>query len=60
MGKREDRIEHIFKYMEWDCLTDNQHDLIISFEQRFDRRGDLSDAQYEILEDIFSKAAERA
>jgi hypothetical protein len=60
MTDRESRIRHILKYMEWDCLTDAQHNLIISFEEQFDRKGTLSDAQYDILEDIFARAAEKA
>lgn len=55
-----DRIEHVFKFMEYDQLSDAQHSLVISFEQQFKRRGDLSPRQLEILEDIFRYAAERA
>ena len=55
--KRMERIEHIFKYMEYDNLSDAQHDLIISFENQFQAKGHLSDKQYEILEDIFKRVA---
>jgi len=55
-----DRIEHIFKFLEYDQLTDAQHSLVESFEEQFERRGSLSDRQVEILEDIFERAAERA
>ena len=55
-----DRIEHIFKFMEYGELTDTQHSLVESFEEQFERRGSLSDRQVEILEDIFERAAERA
>jgi hypothetical protein len=51
------RIDHIFNYMEYDYLTDSQHDLLVSFEEQYDRKGSLSDDQYEILEDIFKKVA---
>jgi hypothetical protein len=57
MATNEDRIEHIFKFIEYDNLTDAQHDLVISFEQQFKRKGSLSDRQLEILEDIFERAA---
>lgn len=60
MTERNDRIKHCFKYMEYDCLSDAQMDLLVSFEDQFKRRGDLSERQYEILEDIFSRAAEKA
>jgi len=53
----EERIDHIFKYMEWDNLSESQLDLIVSFEKQFKENGDLSEKQIEILEDIFSKAA---
>jgi len=59
MATDKDRITHIFKFMEYDELTDAQHDLVESFEEQFNRRGTLSDRQLEILEDIFEKAAER-
>jgi len=52
-----DRIEHIFKFLEYDQLTDAQHSLVESFEEQFERSGSLSDRQVEILEDIFERAA---
>ena len=57
MVDAEERIEHIFKYMEWDNLSEAQLDLIISFEKQFKENGSLSEKQIDILEDIFSKAA---
>ena len=60
MSTQEERIKHCLKYMEWDVLSDAQHDLIVSFEEQFNKRGFLSDKQMEILEDIFAKAAEKA
>ena len=54
----QDRIEHIFKFMEYDQLTDAQHDLVMSFEEQFKNKDYLSERQIEILEDIFRKAAE--
>lgn len=53
------RIEHIFKFMEYDALSDAQHDLVVSFETQFEKRGSLSERQSEILEDIFAKATGR-
>jgi hypothetical protein len=46
--------------MEYDVLTDAQHDLVISFEEQFEDRKSLSDRQLNILEDIFARAAEKA
>jgi hypothetical protein len=46
--------------MEYDVLSDAQHDLVISFQEQFQSRGGLSDRQFEILEDIFERAAEKA
>ena len=54
--KEKERIEHVFKFMEYDNLSDAQHDLVESFEEQFQRRGSLSERQVEILEDIFEKA----
>jgi hypothetical protein len=55
----EERIKHIFKYMEYGALSEAQENLIISFEKQFEERGSLSERQYEILEDIFKQAAEK-
>ena len=57
MTKLNERIEHIFKFMEYDNLTEAQHDLVISFEEQFEKRGALSIRQIEILEDIFERAS---
>ncbi len=53
-----ERIEHIFKYMEYEAINDAQHDLVIKYESFYDRNGYLSDAQLEVLESIFKQAAE--
>lgn len=53
-----DKTKMMFDLMEYDYLTDAQHDLVISFNEQFHKRGNLSDRQFEILEDIFKKAAE--
>jgi NADH:ubiquinone oxidoreductase subunit E len=58
--KQRDRAEHIFKFMEYDQLTDSQHDLVLKFETQFESKGWLSDRQIEIMEDIFKQAAEAA
>jgi hypothetical protein len=50
-------IDMMFQMMEYDYLTDAQHDLIISFQEQYEKRGFLSDKQHEILEDIFNGAA---
>ena len=53
-----DKTKMMFDLMEYDYLTDAQHDLVISFQEQFESRGSLSDRQFEILEDIFKRAAE--
>jgi hypothetical protein len=58
--KQKDRAECCFKLMEYDQLTDPQHDLIIKYEKQFEEKGWLSDRQMEVLEDIFKQAAEKA
>ena len=57
--QRAERIEHIFKFMEYDQLSDRQLDLIESFEDQYNRNHHLSERQMEILEDIFQQAAEK-
>lgn len=54
-----ERIEHIFQHCEYDTLTESEHELLISFEEQFRARGDLTSKQLEVLEDIFRKAAAR-
>ena len=43
--QQHDRIAHIFQFMEYDQVTDYQHDLLISFESQFKSRGYLSPRQ---------------
>jgi len=52
-----DKIKMMLKLMEYDNLSDSQHSLIISFEEQFANRGSLTARQFEILSDIFEKAA---
>jgi len=52
-----DKTKMMFDLMEYDYLTDAQHDLVISFNEQFIQRRNLSERQFEILEDIFKKAA---
>ena len=58
--KQKDRIGHMLQFMEYDSITDRQHELVEKFEKQFKERGSLSDRQIEILEDIFKQAAESA
>ena len=55
--KQKNRIDHIFQFFEYDQLSDDEHSLIVSFEEQYLRRGTLSERQIEILEDIFQKVA---
>ena len=53
----EDRIKHIFDFMEYDELTDAQHGLVVSFEDQFKRSGRLSEKQFDIEVASLEKAA---
>lgn len=53
----EKRIEHIFKFLEYDSLSEKTHDLIISFENQWRKNGKLSERQIEVLEDIYRKTS---
>ena len=59
MADKAERIRMLFQLMKYDALSDAQHDLIVSFEDQFKRRGVLSDRQFEILWDIYQRAAEK-
>ena len=54
-----DKIKMMFNLMEYDYLSESQHDLVISFEEQFNNRGSLTARQFEILSDIFEKAADK-
>jgi len=53
-----DRIPHIFKYMEYDALSEGQHNLVIKYEEFYLKNKYLTTNQMEVLEDIFKQAAE--
>jgi len=57
--KTEARIEMMFKLMEYDNISDRQHDIIISLEESFINYGKLSEKQFDLLANIFKQAAER-
>lgn len=59
MSDQSEYIEMMFKLMEYDNLTDSQHDYVCSFERHYMNSGKLSDGQVGVLEDIFQKAAEK-
>ena len=54
-----DKIDMMFQLMEWDYLTDSQHNLMSDFEKQYKRKSTLSDRQFEILENIFEQAAQK-
>ena len=47
------RFKMIMKFMEWDKLTDWEHDFIESVEKQFKQKGYLSEKQEEVLERIY-------
>ena len=47
----------MFLLLEYDYLSEDQENLIISFEQQFLKKDYLTEPQQEILADIFEKAA---
>lgn len=52
-----DKIEMMFKLMEYDYLTDDQHTLIVDYESQYNNRGSLTARQEEVLASIFENAA---
>lgn len=57
--KQNGRIELIFKLMEYEVLTDWEDNFVASVEGQFEKKGSLSIAQLEKLEEVFKRAAER-
>lgn len=58
-SKQNDRIELIFKLMEYDNLTEWEEGFVESVEGQFNRKGFLTQDQYDKLEEVLQKAAER-
>ena len=48
-----DRLQLIIKHIDADSLTDWETDFLISIERYFERNGDLTEKQEEILERIW-------
>lgn len=59
MANKRERIECCFKLMEYDNLSEEQHNIIISLEEQYLKNNKLSEKQIELLESIFRRAAER-
>ena len=57
--KQIDRVDHIFLFMEYSEITDDQHSLVIKYEDYYKKNGYLTDRQMEVLESIFKQAAEK-
>ncbi len=54
-----DKVKMMFKLMEYDYLSDGQENLIIKFEERFNRRGYLTEGEFDVLKNIFEDAASK-
>ncbi|KKN56719.1 hypothetical protein LCGC14_0569480 [marine sediment metagenome] len=55
-----DRIKTIFLLMEYDELTEWELGFVESVEKQFNANGELTEPQYDKLEEVFERAAERA
>lgn len=51
------RLKHIFAYIEYDNLTDWEQDFVESVSDQFEENGSLPERQLEILEKIFRERA---
>jgi len=49
------RFQHIFKFIEWDKVTDWEQEFLESVEKQFKHKGFLSEKQEEILERIYKQ-----
>jgi len=58
-GKEVSKVEMMFKLMEYESLTDWEDHFVLSVSDQFDVKGDLTRAQYEKLDEVFKRAAER-
>lgn len=51
-----DYVQELLEDIDYDQITEAQHDLVISFEEQFEKFGGLTEKQIEILEDIKNKS----
>jgi hypothetical protein len=49
----------MFKFMEYESLTDWEDNFVCSIDSQYTAKGDLSRAQFEKLQEVFKRAAER-
>jgi len=55
-----DRVRTIFLLMEYDELTDWESNFVVDIEDKFNKGRTLTEPQYDKLEEVFERAAERA
>jgi hypothetical protein len=56
--RKHSRIEHIFKFMEYDALTDWEDNFVANVETFYEDNNYLTGKQYDKLEEVFKRAAE--
>ncbi len=49
----QDRITHIFKFIDWEQLTDWEQEFMESVEGQYKAKGHLSEKQMEVMERIY-------
>lgn len=54
-----DRVDHVFRYMEYGVLTDWERGFVESVEEYYNDKGYVTVKQMKTLERVFSDAAER-
>jgi hypothetical protein len=55
----QDEVEMMFKYMEYEALTDWEDHFIADISDYFTVKHDLTEKQFEKLKEVFKRAAER-
>ena len=55
--KEEDKIEMMFKLMEYDDLNDWEDHFVASVGEQYENRGTLTRGQFEKLEEVFNRVA---
>lgn len=50
------QIKQCFETIDYDMLSDEQHNLIVSFEEQFNHRGYLSKRQQGVLQSVYRQA----
>jgi len=60
MTNKNEEIEMMFQFMEWEYINEEAHNYVISYENQYNEKGYLTDPQIETLKSIFKQGNENS